>query len=850
MFDYFFKRPANSPAPTPTRDREAAVEPAPAKDKEIALQQARALSGEELAAVEFILQCQFADARLIAAESVHSKVMLERVLPPMRKADRRVAKLMQARLDALSAEQQREQQAQHYVEAAQKLADELVLLPNLVADLDRAWQLVGTPSPAIAKAFEDARSLLRQRLEAQAQLQRSVIDGVTHLRELASNASGMAHAEVAVALEKIEQEMAQSLAAPEAPSLPKNLLTEFSAQHREFQSVLNSLAEIQQALQARQDMLQRWEDIDPQTGLKEEKLKSAWSALPPLPDDAAAQALQTRFDSLLQRIAALRPQQIVTPKAADKVTSKDRSGSSNVSEAIETMEKALQEGAVRAAVEIDKQLRSTEGVRLNAEQNAQLVKLRAELSHLQGWAKWGGNISREELLRAAEELPAKSLPVTDLAKKVGGLRDRWKSLDSSAGPSSKDLWERFDAACTLAYAPAAAHFKRLGEERQANLHKAEAIVAEVRQFAASSQCGDDNASTVDWKAVATFCAQIGQAWQRLGSIDRKDKKRLDSEFEQSLQLLKKPLAQQQQAEVALREGLIAEALALNPTERNTLDTIRVLQERWQQRAKSLPLERRIEQALWQKFRSACDALFAKRKEVAAGADADRKRHLADKESLCEKLETALAEPVAEIAKTLREIKDAWGKVGPVPRAQESQIEGRFQAAVSALQAQLDAAKRLAVEREMNALLDKMRLCMALERALLDQLDAAPASLEQWQAMPKLANDVERILRNRFEKGLQALLSKDAPYRASLENNRNVLLQNLLRLEILCGIESPAELARERLQMQVEVLKSTLKTGASTNKLDLLKDLCNLAGAVDQATTKRIEQLISKLRSAA
>ncbi|HSY28036.1 MAG TPA: DUF349 domain-containing protein, partial [Burkholderiaceae bacterium] len=523
---------------------------------------------------------------------------------------------------------------------------------------------------------------------------------------------------------------------------------------------------------------------------------------------------------------------------------------SNVTETIEAMEKALQEGAVRAAVDIDKQLRSTEGVRLNAEQNAQLAKLRGELSHLQGWAKWGGNISREELLRAAEEMPAKSLPVTDLAKKVGGLRDRWKSLDSSAGPASKDLWERFDAACTLAYAPAAAHFKKLGEERQVNLHKAEAIVAEVKQFAVTSQCTEDNVSAVDWKAVATFCAHIGQAWQRLGNIDRKDKKRLDSEFEQSLQLLKKPLALQQQTEIALREALITETLALNATDRHTLDTIRALQERWQQRAKTLPLERRIEQALWQKFRSACDTLFAKRKEVAAGADADRKRHLAEKESLCEKLEAALAEPAVVIAKSLREIKDAWGKVGPVPRAQESQIDTRFQAAVNALQTQLDAAKRLVALREMNALLDKIRLCMALERAVLDQLDVVPASMEQWQALPKLANDAERILLKRFEKGLQALESKDALYRASLENSRSVLLQSLLRLEILCGIESPAELARERLQMQVEVLKSTLKTGASTNKLDLLKDLCNLAGVVDQSTTKRIEQLVSKLRSAA
>jgi hypothetical protein len=324
------------------------------------------------------------------------------------------------------------------------------------------------------------------------------------------------------------------------------------------------------------------------------------------------------------------------------------------------------------------------------------------------------------------------------------------------------------------------------------------------------------------------------------------------EFEQSLQKLKEPLAQQQQTEVAVREKLIADMQALNASDRNTLDHVRVLQERWQQRAKALPLERKLEQALWQKFRSACDAVFAKRKEVAAVADADRKQNLAQKESLCGKLEASLTESVpvtAPIAaKILRETKDAWNSIGAVPRAQENQIEARFHAATNALQQQVDAAKRIAAEHERNALFDKMRLCMALEQAVIDQVDVIPVALEQWQALPALANDVERILRARFDKGLQAIQSKDGAYRTSLENNRAVLLKNLLRLEILCAVDSPAELARERLQIQVEVLQSTLKTGATNNKSELLIDLCKLAATVDHASVQRIERLIGKLRA--
>ena len=63
--------------------------------------------------------------------------------------------------------------------------------------------------------------------------------------------------------------------------------------------------------------------------------------------------------------------------------------------------------------------------------------------------------------------------------------------------------------------------------------------------------------------------------------------------------------------------------------RHTLDKLRGLQERWQEQAKALPLERKVEQALWQRFRAACDAIFearnAKRKEEDGRKQEGRRR---------------------------------------------------------------------------------------------------------------------------------------------------------------------------------------------------------------------------------
>ncbi|HEX8955315.1 MAG TPA: DUF349 domain-containing protein [Burkholderiaceae bacterium] len=832
MLNTLFKKNTDSSA-TMQNEQPADV---PSRDKELALQQANALSGEEGAAAEFILQSQFADARLIAAQHLQSKEVLERVLPAMRNADRRVAKLIQGKLDALMAEQQGREQAQLCVARAEKLAAEQQLLPNQVVDLDHAWALVKNPPQELQAAYDTVRARLAARLARQADLQHEVLVRTMHLRELAHSASAMEAAELTALLDRTEREVAEFFAEEEAAALPRHLLTDFTALHAQCKAVVATLDQAKEALEARAALLRQWEAGH---DLKPEALKAQWAAAPAIALDGQGQALQQRFDALLAGLA----------EAQETVKQEARAARESIGEILTALEKAVQEGVVRTASELEKQAHAHEARKLpiSSGDAARLTRLRGELRKLQGWAKWGGNISREELLKAAEEMPGKNRPVTELAKKIGDLRERWKALDQSAGPSSKELWDRFDAACTTAYAPAAAHFKKLGEERQANLQAAEALLSQIRQFA---QDHDLQAADTDWKAVAAFCTRTAQSWHRLGVIERKEKRRLDREYEQAMKALQKPLAGQQGQEVAQRQALIAEVQALVPAERATLDKVKALQERWQQRAKALPLERKQEQALWQQFRAACDALFAARKEHAAGADAERRQHLAEKEALCAALEAATGEGAGAIGKLLRETRERWGKAGYVPRAQEQRIEARYAAAVGALNKRLDQIKREAAQAELGALQEKMRLCLAVEQALAEGQVEAPVTAEQWQAVPALSGETERILRKRFDAGLAALQKKDAGYAAQLEKNRAALLQNLLRFEIVAGLDSPAELSRERLQMQVAVLQSTLKNGASGNRQEALLELCRLPALADAAAAKRLNALLGRLRHAA
>ena len=875
MFDFLFKRSGDQQAdpqavPAGPETADAAAASASRRDEQTKV--AAGLAGNEAGAVEMILRSEFAGVRLAAAEHVLSQPHLEQVLQAMRNTDRRVAKLMQGRLDAIRYRDTEQQKAQACLDHAQRLLQDEKLTPNQVAELDREWKIVAE-APSLIAPFEEARAALAARLEAQVNLQRTIIDAMAAVRQLPAAAS---REEAGQALERYTAAQADYQQAPEHNALPRHLLRDYA----------EALEQARAALAV---------PVKPVVEAAPEQAEAAEPAAVGSDESGASSDTPAAASPAPAARASQKP---AKQPAASKETDK------KFLETLDALEAALEQGLLHAAADHDKWLKEHK-TRLTHAQTERLNHIRAELKRLGDWARWGGNVSREELVKAVEELPALGLAMSELAKKVGSMRERWKSLDAVSGHAPKSLWERFDNACTTAYAPAAAHFKQLADERHANAAKAQALLAETQALAEAAATSD-----ADLKNVAAAGQRLRQVWGRLGTIDRKEKRKLDQAFDKALSQMLAPLSEQRKIETAKREQLIVEAEALQPSERHTLDKLRHLQERWQEQAKALPLERKAEQALWQRFRAACDAIFAKRKESAHAADHERKSHLHVREALCKELEESTfsgddKEQLAAIAKSLRDAATAWNSAGAVPRAAEPKINKRYHDAVAAVQAQAEAIKRRAGAAQANALRDKLRLCQALETAIgakaagtptgvaADGASAAeaagtstgPASADgaiaaeavgaaadsatggattgaatdvagwqaRWAALPPLGGEYERALQGRFNAALAALDATDDKrdaYAEQLERNRAKLLDEVLRLEIVAGVDSGAEFARERLKMQVEVLQSSLKSGQKPQTASAAYlQLCAMPALADARTTSRIEQLFRRIGAA-
>lgn len=849
----------SAPAGGPTGSAAGATGAASRPPREQQAEQLKHLNGDEEAAVAFILSSEFSELRLAAAELVHSRAQLERVHAAMRNLDRRVAKLVQSRLDAIRHHEAELRRGQEALAHARSLLDDALLTPNHVAELDRKWAII--TAPELAPEFDAIRAELGKRLEDQVQLQRAMIDRLAALRQLES--SGLEPAAFAERLDALSREQAAALVAPGHASLPRSLVAEVATEQVRLAASLATLEQDRAALAAREAALAQWQ-AQPLAELKGELLRKEWQRLPALPSNGPGAQLQRRFDELLASLPQEAPkpkQEAARPAAAAPGTPKppkaqNKGADQHFLDQLDAMEAALQQGSLGSAAELDKSLKESKdkGMRLTPAQAERLNHVRAELKRLSDWARWGGNVSREELIKQVEALATQNLAMGELAKKVGSMRERWKALDSLSGAAPRSLWERFDAACTAAYAPAAAHFRHLADERHANAARGQALVEEAQAEIARLASGE-----ADWKHVSGTVQRLRTAWSHLGAIDRKDKKRLDGLFSEALNTLQRPLEEQRKGEMSVREQLIEEALALDPHDRHAVDALRDLQARWQEHARALPLERKAEQALWQRFRAACDALFAKRKEHAHAADAERRAHETAKEALCARLEAAAPDATpATAGKLLREAAAEWAAIGPVPRAHEARIEKRYHAAVAAVQHHADVARRAAGLALAGAVRDKLRLIQALENAVVNpDAHTNPSDWRgRWDSLLALEGGFEAVLHARFEAALGALEGDRDAYARQLEANRERLLHELLRLEIAAGIDSGAEFARERLKLQVEVLQSSLKSGqrpghgaghgagqgaASRG----LHELLALPALADARTEVRIEQLLTR-----
>ncbi|MCY3843325.1 MAG: DUF349 domain-containing protein [Acidobacteria bacterium] len=295
-------------------------------------------------------------------------------------------------------------------------------------------------------------------------------------------------------------------------------------------------------------------------------------------------------------------------------------------------------GAERAAL----------GRRLRNAQTALLGRVR-ELRDFADWQRWANLGVQEELCREMEALGATVAPPADggespaevdeaaLARSFRDLIDRWRQAAEVPKDRGDDLWRRFKAAHDVVYPRCEAYFEAQRTARARSLNALEALAEEAERLSEST----------DWIKTAQRLTTLQAEWKALGPVPRREQRALWKRFHGACSLFftrrKADLAERKKVwgkNLEQKEALCArvEALADAADLGAAVEEVKRTQREW----RTIGAVRRSKsEALWQRFRDACEAVIDRSREgerAAAGA------RIAEREALCAELEALLPTP--------------------------------------------------------------------------------------------------------------------------------------------------------------------------------------------------------------
>ena len=319
------------------------------------------------------------------------------------------------------------------------------------------------------------------------------------------------------------------------------------------------------------------------------------------------------------------------------------------------------------------------------------------LIEAEDWARFA-NLGNAESLIA--EIDALSV-VEDLAVVANAIKHiqaGWKNLGPLPGDRREATWQRFKVACDVVYERLKPFFAELDAQRLANLERKRALLAEAEAIANAAPIGlaGSPADLMAKRTNADRMKALQQEWKIAGPVPREHDQDLWTRFRAAGDtFFGKHRAeidvrhQEYTTNLSLKEALCVaaeglakdcEALAAGEEARVRTDVERLrevkdIQAKWKLIGH---VPRDHVEAIWSRFRTACDRVYATLKSHLDGLEKERQENLAKKQALITEAEEILAHENARWFKDeIKELQRKWREIGHVPREQMDVVGGRF-----------------------------------------------------------------------------------------------------------------------------------------------------------------------------
>ena len=309
------------------------------------------------------------------------------------------------------------------------------------------------------------------------------------------------------------------------------------------------------------------------------------------------------------------------------------------------------------------------------------------------WERFAHLAQAEELIVRIQALAQEA----DLAVVIASVKQAhiaWKQLGPLPRDKGQEVWGRFKAICDAEFERAKPWFAAQDAERAQNLTRKQALLVELQGLTEQAPVGlaGSPADIAARKTAHERIKAIQAEWKDIGQVPREH----DGELWRTYRAVCDAYFAKFRDQMAARnaehgenltrklglivavEELAAEAESGQRTGNAVLAEVKRLQQTWKTIG-HVPKDQA--DAIWDKWRTACDRVYATLKGHLAEMDAQRQENLTKKEALItEAEELARHENARWFKDDIRELQLRWREIGHVPRERMDELNERFRAA--------------------------------------------------------------------------------------------------------------------------------------------------------------------------
>jgi hypothetical protein len=264
------------------------------------------------------------------------------------------------------------------------------------------------------------------------------------------------------------------------------------------------------------------------------------------------------------------------------------------------------------------------------------------------------------------------------------LHDSWREIGPVPREKKEEIWERFKNATTKINKRHQEYFENRKKEQKKNLEAKTVLCEKVEEILAS-----EIENHKQWEAKSKEVIELQKLWRTIGFAPKKSNNLIYERFRTACDIFfdkKREFYAKhkeiQQNNLQLKIDLCERAEAMKDSEdwKKTTNEYIEIQKKWKEIG---PVPRKHSDAVWKRFRAACDHFFNRKKEFFSTIDETQIENLKLKNELIEEIKAfkPTNNEEADFEK-LRDFQRRWSEIGFVPIENKNEVQKRFRDAVN------------------------------------------------------------------------------------------------------------------------------------------------------------------------